>query len=232
MISSLIMGTATHHCYNRIIVLHQVQYSQYVNNIGYTSKGHSLFVEDGVEWYNVIKHNLIFNTRPSYGLTDEDVHPANFWMKHPLNFFEDNVAGGSTHYGVWYSLNDHPQGPAATDSICPINEPLGTFENNIAHSVGRYGLRVFPGHQPRMKPCSGYSDTNLPVMANYNNFTSYKNQRNGAFFEYMGAFTANNFYVVDVIKVGIEVGHVMWNTWLKAGYVKNACVIGVGKENT
>ena len=189
MLGSLIQGCAVHHTFNRITTLHQVQYAQYYDNIGYESKGHSVFVEDGVEWYNQIKRNLIFQTRPAFGLTDEDVHPANYWMKHPLNYFEGNVAGGSTHYGIWYSLNDHPQGPAATNSLCPIHEPLGSFKDNIAHSVGRYGLRIFPGHQPRQRPCLPYSNTNLPIATTYQNFTAYRCQRNGAFGEFLGKVT-------------------------------------------
>ena len=232
MKGSLIQGCSVHHSFNRISTLHQVQYLKYYDNVGFESKGHALFVEDGVEFDNEIKRNLIFQTRPSYGLTAEDVHPANFWIKHPSNYFEGNVAGGSTHYGIWYSLNDHPEGPASTNSLCPIHEPLRSFDNNIAHSVGRYGLRIFPGHQPRQRPCAPYSDTNLPIDTTYSNFVAYRCQRNGAIAEFLGKVTFKNFYITDVIESGIEIGNIDQSDLVGAGYIKDSCVVGVGRENS
>lgn len=44
-------------------------------------------------------------------------------------------------------------GPSANTDICPENERVGDFENNAAHTMGRYGLRIFHNMEPRTYPC-------------------------------------------------------------------------------
>ena len=93
-------------------------------------------------------------------------------------------------YGFWLDLPEHPTGQSATETICPPGERLGTFENNVAHSTQRYGLRIFSEHTPRRYPCRAISQepaegstdpeteafaANPPVPAKYTNFLSYKN---------------------------------------------------------
>ena len=34
-----------------------------------------------------------------------------------------------------------------------MGEKLGEFDGNVAHSNGRYGLRIFHEHIPRTRPC-------------------------------------------------------------------------------
>ena len=63
-------------------------------------------------------------------------------MTNPLNYVEDNYSAGSEWYGFWYEIKPHPDGPSARSDICPPGLPLGSFENNVAHSNGRFGLRI------------------------------------------------------------------------------------------
>jgi hypothetical protein len=44
-------------------------------------------------------------------------------------------------------------GPSANSNICSENDRVGVFENNTAHSNGRYGLRIFHNMVPRKYPC-------------------------------------------------------------------------------
>ena len=71
-----------------------------------------------------------------------DISVANYWITHPLNYVRHNRAGGGDFYGFWYEIHEHPEGPSATDSICPMGNKLGAFQNNTAHSMGRYGFRI------------------------------------------------------------------------------------------
>jgi hypothetical protein len=41
--------------------------------------------------------------------------------------------------------------------VCPPGSPLGSFENNRAHSNARYGLRIFNHWVPRAIPCGWQS---------------------------------------------------------------------------
>ena len=43
-------------------------------------------------------------------------------------------------------------GPTTDDSICPDQTPLGEFNNNIAHSQLKFGLRILK-HAPVVNPC-------------------------------------------------------------------------------
>jgi len=116
-----------------------------------------------------------------------DQSPACMWITHPDNIFRNNHAAGSDRYGYWFDLMETAVGPSFSKDVCPLNAPLGEFNGNVAHSSGRYGLRIFHFHYPRQKPCSPYSDTNLPVPAVYENYTGYKNGRNGAIAAMVGA---------------------------------------------
>jgi len=42
-----------------------------------------------------------------------------------------------------YETKAHPDGPSFSKEICPQHESLGSFKNNKAHSMGRFGLRLF-----------------------------------------------------------------------------------------
>ena len=37
-----------------------------------------------------------------------DITPAGIWITNPLNFIEDNVVAGGTHFGFWYRMHLHP----------------------------------------------------------------------------------------------------------------------------
>jgi hypothetical protein len=44
-------------------------------------------------------------------------------------------------------------GPSASLDVCPENDRVGEFANNAAHTMGRYGLRIFHTMEPRTYPC-------------------------------------------------------------------------------
>jgi len=186
---SYLRGNAVWYSYNRFIVVHASHYVTVEWNVGFKARGHAIFVEDAVEVGNVINWNLHIHTLPSFGMTDEDVHPAAIWVSHPLNTINFNNVGGSTHYCFWYSLKDNPIGSSATSSICTVDEALTEFRGNTGHSCGRYGLRLFPGHTPVHKPCEPHIDvaakkaglnewaSNPQIPTVYKDMIAYKLQR-------------------------------------------------------
>lgn len=150
---SLVKGNAIHQTYNRAVTIHAVSYFNIVNNVVYNTMGHSIFIEDAIETKNVIDGNLIINTNRSWSLLNSDTTPASFWITNPDNVIINNRAAGSDRYGFWYDLQVNPTGPSWTTTICPENTRLGEFRNNVAHSNGRYGLRIFHKLIPRTRPC-------------------------------------------------------------------------------
>lgn len=74
-----------------------------------------------------------------------------------------------------FDLREHPSGPSATTRICPRGEKLGEFIDNVAHSYGKYGLRIFDTLVPKKYPCLASGPENPPITAEFKNFLSYSN---------------------------------------------------------
>ena len=155
--------------------------------------GHTIFIEDAAETRNLIENNLIVDVRRSWSLLNTDQTPASIWITNPDNIIRGNHAAGSDRYSYWYDTQKTAIGPSFDENVCPENFKLGEFSDNVAHSNGRYGLRIFHNHIPRVHPCEPVdydpeSPTyNPPIIAEYRNLVSYKNGRNGAIAERVGA---------------------------------------------
>ena len=91
--ASYIKGCGIHNTFNRAVNIHGSHYVLVENNVAYNVMGGSIFLEDGVETGNVIKHNLVVGTKESSSLLNDDITPAAFWITHPSNLVEDNAAG-------------------------------------------------------------------------------------------------------------------------------------------
>ena len=82
---------------------------------------------------------------------ESDDRPATFWISHPTNYFERNVAAGSAGSGYWFELER--RGPRANlyPDLDPKHEPLLSFQDNVAHSNYEDGVRTYPNHgyQPK-----------------------------------------------------------------------------------
>ena len=184
--------------------------------------GHTVFIEDAAETKNLIRYNLVILTQASHSLLNTDSTPACFWITHPDNIFVGNHAAGSERYGFWFDLQDSAMGPSFDPNICPTRSKLGEFRDNVAHSVGRYGLRIFHGLDAHEKPCSGnsFDETkwrngedpytgNPPITAIFENFLGYKNGRNGVIGEDVGAAIFRNIKAADNKLAGFEMNKVV-----------------------
>lgn len=70
--------------------------------VAFETRGHTYFVEDGLETQNVISGNLGASTRPLFNGLSTDTTPATFWYVNGDNYVEGNIAAGSSHYGHWF----------------------------------------------------------------------------------------------------------------------------------
>ena len=153
------------------------------DNVGYHTMGHTFFVEDGAESQNVIESNLGVFTIRSFSALTSDTKPATFWTSSPTNFWRNNIAAGSSNDGYWFELPGNPGGPSFTTSVCPVHGHILEFSNNVAHSCGVHGLRVYPLYMPRLNQC----DPNSPTAPQYiYNFTAFHNSGNGIFCKHVG----------------------------------------------
>jgi hypothetical protein len=55
----------------------------------------------------------------SSSLRNDDITPAAFWVTNAYNRFVNNRVAGGTHFGFWYRMTEHPEGPSYDPNICP-----------------------------------------------------------------------------------------------------------------
>lgn len=194
--------------FNRCVTVHGAQNADVSGNVAYKSLGHCYFLEDGIETGNQIVGNLgLLTLRPKPGeeVIPTDSEPATFWITNPDNTLKNNVAAGSEWAnGFWLAFPKHPTGASRTPdtdkNVWPELTPLAEFSGNVAHSNGN-GLLTDRGpdivtlkpkgngtiYNPRKYPdqcdyagayASCDDSKNPPVVAEFKNFTAYKNRGN------------------------------------------------------
>ncbi|MBT5816295.1 MAG: hypothetical protein HOI15_18380, partial [Opitutales bacterium] len=142
--------SSIHDSFNRGVTIHGTDNTTVSNNFMYKTIGHTLFLEDGVEENNTITYNVVcLSIRPAPGTevtpSDNELNqaqnrtPASYWITHPNNIVENNVAAGGEGTGFWYIFPTKRIGPSAFltyyDSATIANRsPMGSFDGNVAHS--------------------------------------------------------------------------------------------------
>lgn len=187
-------------------------------NVAFDTFGHCFMLEDGGEWDNRFISNLgAVTKRPERAIRPQEsdvVTPTTFWMTTMTNHFIGNVAAGSANLGYWFEtmLREPSRSLPANEGISSTRSlPLGTFDDNVAHSNVGSGFGLYP---------SGYS----PERAVFNRLMFYKNGERGAFFAQSKNITTN-----DSIFSDNKGGMLMKGTQLYE--LNNVTVIGVS-ENT
>ena len=194
--NSYVRGIAVHHSFARVLTIHGTHQLLVEKNVGYQVKGHSIFLEDGIETQNVIQDNLIMNSIASLTLLQSDISVASYWITNPYNTVRRNHAAGGDFYGFWYEIKEHPDGPSATSDICPMGMRLGVSEDNVAHSNRRFGLRIFK-LSARKFPCQDTKDEsaydpyegNPAIHSQFTNYTLWRNEECGFLGEELGYTT-------------------------------------------
>ncbi|XP_073714829.1 fibrocystin-L [Misgurnus anguillicaudatus] len=224
---SYVRGCAIHQSYNRAVTIRNTHNLLVERNVIYNIKGAAFFFEDGIETGNILQYNLAIFIRQSTSLLNTDVTPAAYWVTNPNNIIRHNVVAGGTHFGFWYSMLYHPEGPSYDANICPNRVPLGEFFNNTVHSQGGYGLWIFQEYFPVQ---NGFCYSSTPAPAVFRRLTSWNNEK-GAEWGNVGAVQFTEFLMVNNEKAGVDtkritLGYVSgWG--LKGGAaVVNSTIVG------
>ncbi|XP_063041153.1 fibrocystin-L-like [Engraulis encrasicolus] len=197
---SYVRGCALHQTFNRAVTIHNTHRLLVERNVIYNIMGGAFFIEDGIETGNVVQYNLAVFVKQSTSLLNDDVTPAAYWVTNADNVIRHNVAAGGTHFGFWYRMNEHPDGPSFNDNICQQRVPLGEFSNNTVHSQGWFGLWIFKKFHPVQ---DGRCNGRRPEPAVFRNLTTW-NCEKGAEWVDVGAVQFNGFVMVNNEKAGIE----------------------------
>ncbi|XP_033758550.1 fibrocystin-L-like [Pecten maximus] len=194
-----VKGAAIHETFNRALNIHGTHNVLVEGNVAYNVMGGSFFLEDGVETGNEYYYNLALFVKASSSLLNDDVTPAAFWATNPNNTYVGNHVAGGTHFGWWYRLLKHPEGPSSDQNIVPENIPYGPHINNTAHSLGWFGLWIFEFSFPHKN-----GDPNdAPEPAHFNNMVVW-NCEKGIEFVIMGSFDVENVLLVNNKLAGFE----------------------------
>ena len=179
--------------HSRCVTVHGTSDVTVADNVGYATRGHCFFFEDGAETGVKLLRNLGLSTRrPLDGkaLLDSDNAPASFWITHPSNVVRGNAAAGSEGNGFWYDLPEHPTGLSADPQINNRVAEFGEFVNNVAHS------NVSRANQFRSGSGLLLEDYRAEGPAVVRNFRAYKNSGFGIWAEHsarvVGATLAEN----------------------------------------
>jgi cell migration-inducing and hyaluronan-binding protein len=222
---TVVIGNSIHHTFSRCVTIHAADGILVEDNVGYDSLGHCYFLEDGNEQLNNLTHNLGLLTKPALILpSDRDAYMctnhlpgvwpghvpdpdvecmgvSTFWLDHPNNYIESNVAAGSDAMGFFFVFHREPTGPSVGD-LPPYHgerSQLGSFRNNVAHSNQKFGLIIDRGvkidgateDEPeeflalqdyaRWMPHENHDPLAPRIPAHLHNFNAYRNYQ-GAFF--------------------------------------------------
>jgi hypothetical protein len=153
MRGSSVIGASIWDSANRWLTIHGTNYLIVRDNVGYRSKGHGFYLEDGTEVYNVLDRNLAVGARPAKPLAKQALafdrnDGAGFWWANCLNTFTRNVATENGLYGFRF------EAPVAL--VLPIQQPDGSqkqldvrtlpfvrFDDNEGHSqTGLYDVKL------------------------------------------------------------------------------------------
>src|SRR5262249_10239199 len=97
MRGSFVIGASIHDSDNRWLTIHGTNFLVVRDCVGYRSKGHGYFLEDGTEVFNVLDRNLAVQALAARALPRQVIpfdknDGSGFWWANSLNSFTRNVA--------------------------------------------------------------------------------------------------------------------------------------------
>ncbi|CAK8674402.1 unnamed protein product [Clavelina lepadiformis] len=215
-----------HNTFNRAVTIHGTHNLLVDSNVVYDIMGGAIFIEDGIETGNLIQYNLAVFVRQSTSLLNDDITPAAYWVTNPDNTVRHNHAAGGTHFGFWYRMHEHPDGPSYDPNVCQQKVELLEFRNNTVHSQGWFGLWIFQSYFP-MKGSS--CDSTVPSPAVFKTLTTWHCEK-GAEWVNCGAIQFEDFLLVNNEEAAIDVKLISGTKWGDAK-ITNAVIIGHSEQS-
>jgi hypothetical protein len=159
MRGSCVIGASIWDSDNRWLTIHGTNFLVVRDCVGYRSKGHGFFCEDGTEVYNVLDRNLAIQAYTAAPLPQQVIpfdknDGSGFWWANSLNTFTRNVACECDEYGYFFQAAK----TADFDPVLPVLQPDGRrrkvdirtlpfvrFEDNEAHCQRRHAFNLGGG---------------------------------------------------------------------------------------
>lgn len=159
---SYVKNSSVHDSFQRAYTIHGTQTALLEKNVAFNIIGHAYFLEDGAEWGNVLRENIValvksFPTK-DLQLIPSDARPAGFYWSHPNNDFIGNVAAGSFGIGMHLIPKEFATGPSYSPTF-RINDATklgwGDYRDNVIHSTALVHRQPGYGRFDEQKPGSG-----------------------------------------------------------------------------
>ncbi|KAF0718333.1 hypothetical protein As57867_001750, partial [Aphanomyces stellatus] len=150
--NSFLKGNAIFDSYMRAVTIHGTQSVLVEANVAYNITGHAMFLEDGSEFNNTFRGNLVATVRQkasgagAFRLGSDDLAGLSaFWITNPDNSFVDNVVAGVEGTGYWIHTRTLVKplsfATGLYPTLTPFTVPLRLATGNRAHSVWN-GFRI------------------------------------------------------------------------------------------
>ncbi len=154
-----VVGASIWDSHNRWITIHGTDYLVVRDCVGYQSRGHGFFLEDGTETSNVLDRNLavqasISKPLPKQVLPYDKNDGSGFWWANCHNTFTRNCAADCDEYGYFFQATKTPEFDPilnvrqADGSMKPTDIrtlPFVRFEDNEAHCQRRHSFNLGGG---------------------------------------------------------------------------------------
>lgn len=154
-----VVGAAIWDSHNRWITIHGTNYLVVRDCVGYKSRGHGFFLEDGTETCNVLDRNLavqayIAKPLPQQVLPYDKNDGSGFWWANCLNSFTRNTAAECDEYGFFFQavktdafdpVLSIRQSDGSTKPVDIRTLPFLRFDENEVHCQRRHGFNLGGG---------------------------------------------------------------------------------------
>ncbi|EFC40979.1 predicted protein [Naegleria gruberi] len=208
--TSYVHKVSVYDTYQRAVALQGTNYLHVEGVVAFNIYGHTFFLEDGAEQYNIFENNLgilskvIPDSRSVMLPDNQDNNPATFYITNPNNIFIGNRAAGSDAFGFWYHLDSYATGASQTPYIRPNRWYWGQFVNNTAHSNNQHGMMLYPNFYTCTNPkMEMYDSTNCGTDKNpwsepvFENMNIWKNRQNGQYSHVQGKLNLKGSIFAD-----------------------------------
>ncbi|KAF5406198.1 hypothetical protein PHET_00292 [Paragonimus heterotremus] len=204
---SHIKNCALHKLFNRAITVHRTHELLIENNVIFDTLGSGIFLMDGIEESNIIKHNLLVQIGAITTITVADAFPASIHISNPFNTLINNVVAGGAYHGIRYKISERPTGLSTMSTTCPSRMFLEQFQNNEVHSMERSALVIEGGYFPT---ADGQCQSTSWDKAVFDGLVVW-HSGDGAVCDNCGGIQFRNFTLVGNRNSGIE-GKLLKNT--------------------
>jgi len=129
---------------NRCVTLHGSFRVLLEDNVCFQNRGHNLYLEDGIEWGNMFKRNLVVAPKDSATICTDNPRnlllggASGMWITNPNNSFVDNTVVGAS-FGAWFTFPARHTHVFSGEHRGESGDVFGTSKRHFSDPASGYG---------------------------------------------------------------------------------------------